>query len=161
MTLTLIPLGIQIVYFIPNLSMEISFPTTTQVPLGPLDLAMAATSGWSAPEPITKDNFMDALIKFIVSNKLPMTLVEDTTFQSLLNVAQLAQSQEIVRLPSKDTISTKVNQSEASLYTKDMSCLDEISYLKYFFFFYVLYPLLYHLRSKKSMRSSKLGSLMS
>ncbi|KAG0009430.1 hypothetical protein BGZ82_004024, partial [Podila clonocystis] len=80
---------------------------TNQVPLGPLDLVMAATNGRSAPEPVTKDNFMDALIKFIVSNKLPMTLVEDTTFQSLLNVAQLAQSQEIVRLPSKDTISTK------------------------------------------------------
>ena len=65
---------------------------------------------------------MDALIKFIVSNKLAMTLVEDTTFQSLLNVAQLAQSQEIVRLPSKDTISIKVNQSKASLYAKDVPC---------------------------------------
>ena len=41
---------------------------------------MAATSGRSAPEPVTKDNFMDALIKFIVSNKLPMTLVEDVVY---------------------------------------------------------------------------------
>ncbi|CAO3563697.1 unnamed protein product [Mortierella alpina] len=51
---------------------------------------------------------MVALIKFIISKRLPMTLVDEPSFQSLLNMAQLAQLDEIVKLPTKDAPKSKV-----------------------------------------------------
>lgn len=54
---------------------------------------------------------MVALIKFVISNKLPMSLVEDPSFQSLLNIAQSAQSDDIVKLPKKDSFKNKVHAS--------------------------------------------------
>ncbi|KAF9970767.1 hypothetical protein BGZ75_002135, partial [Mortierella antarctica] len=58
--------------------------------------------------PITRTDFMVALIKFIISNKLPMSLVEDPSFQSLLNIPQSAQSDDIVKLPKKDSFKSQI-----------------------------------------------------
>ena len=60
--------------------------------------------------PITQGDFIVALIKFVISNKLPMSLVEDPSFQSLLNIAQSAHTDDIIKLPKKDSFKSKVCQ---------------------------------------------------
>ncbi|KAG0335109.1 hypothetical protein BG005_004669, partial [Podila minutissima] len=58
--------------------------------------------------PITRDDFIIALIKFVISNKLPMSLVEDPSFQSLLNIAHSAHTDDIVKLPKKDSFKSRI-----------------------------------------------------
>jgi hypothetical protein len=60
------------------------------------------------PPAVTKEDFQDALVKFVVRNKLPISLVEDPTFQSLVNLAFLAQDEDVIELPKKDAFSDKV-----------------------------------------------------
>lgn len=57
---------------------------------------------------VTKEDFQDTLIKFVVRNKLPISLVEDPTLQSLVNLAFLAQTEDVIELPKKDSFSDKV-----------------------------------------------------
>jgi len=73
---------------------------------GPLHRAMEQAA--NQPPAVTKDDFLDALVKFVIRNKLPISLVEDPTFQSLLNFAYLAQSEDVIELPKKDAFSSKV-----------------------------------------------------
>ena len=61
-----------------------------------------------APAPITKETFIEALVSFIVNNKLAMSIVQDPSFQNLLNIAHLAQSDDVIKLPKKDSFRDKV-----------------------------------------------------
>ncbi|KAG0058545.1 hypothetical protein BGZ92_007140, partial [Podila epicladia] len=51
--------------------------------------------------------FLDDLIRFLVKNRLPFTLVDSRDFQELLYKAHLATSRVQIELPSNDTIAVR------------------------------------------------------
>lgn len=57
---------------------------------------------------VTRADFEDALVKFVVRNKLPISVVEDPTFKTLVNISYLAQSEEVTQIPKKDAFTLKV-----------------------------------------------------
>lgn len=71
--------------------------------------ALIANAGKRPAENFSRDDFLDAISKFLVSRKLPFNLVNDPMLQQVINLAQLASSKDEIKLPSNDTISRKVS----------------------------------------------------
>ncbi|KAF9271442.1 hypothetical protein BGZ74_006024, partial [Mortierella antarctica] len=59
---------------------------------------------------VTRADFEDALVKFVVCNKLPISVVEDPTFKTLVNISYLAQSEEVTQIPKKDVFTLKIKK---------------------------------------------------
>ncbi|KAF9554122.1 hypothetical protein EC968_009887, partial [Mortierella alpina] len=73
---------------------------------GPMDRMLAKGSKRSADE-FSPDEFSDALLMFIVSDKQSFTIVHSPRLQRLLILAHQAPSAEFLKLPSNDTISRR------------------------------------------------------
>lgn len=80
---------------------------TFQARKGPLDKLMAKGSKRTA-DIFTQEGFSDALLRFLITNKLPLSLVNDRSFQDLLYVTNDAPSKSFVKLPSNDTVGKRV-----------------------------------------------------
>jgi hypothetical protein len=75
---------------------------------GPIDKLMANRNKRAA-EVFTPEAFSDALLRFLITNKLPLSLVNDGSFQDLLYLSNDAPSKACLKLPSNDTVGKKVH----------------------------------------------------
>ena len=57
----------------------------------------------------SNEEFMSRLLRFLVRSHLPFTIFEIADFQELLNFVQCAPERQLVKLPSADTMTRKVN----------------------------------------------------
>jgi len=74
---------------------------------GPLDVLLRSST---QPRAFDPTSFNDLLVRFIVTTKQPFSIVKSPAFQELLNHATMANEPQ-VRLPSDDTMATKVKVS--------------------------------------------------
>ncbi|KAF9342740.1 hypothetical protein BGX26_006927, partial [Mortierella sp. AD094] len=59
--------------------------------------------------------FLDALVRFLVKNRLPFTFVDIKDFQDVLYGAQLATSRVQIELPSNDTIAARIQEKYSDM----------------------------------------------
>ncbi len=71
---------------------------------------MLERSNQGPEDAFTKERFHDALIHFIVHNKLPLSLANDRHFQQLLDLAHRSDSIKFIKLPSNDTLGRMVTR---------------------------------------------------